>query len=130
MPIQKILVVDDELAVRKLAQLSLEKLGRFRVVTAGSGPDAVAVAAREKPDVILLDLVMPEVDGPAALRLLRANPSTAGVPVIFLTAWSRFADVDAYLAMGAAGVIRKPFDPMQLPTLVRGCFADLVENRP
>ena len=86
---QKILLVDDEPDVRKLGELCLQKLGKFQVCVAASGPEAIRVAVRERPDLILCDVMMPGLDGPGVLALLRANPDTAEVPLIFLTACCR-----------------------------------------
>ncbi|MGC4122497.1 MAG: response regulator [Myxococcales bacterium] len=81
---------------------------------ASGGEEAVSLAAQERPDVILLDVMMPRLDGPATLDLLRREPQTADIPVIFMTAKVQKHEVDGYLARGAKGVIFKPFDPMTL----------------
>ena len=112
--IRKVLMVDDEPDIRRVGQMSLELVGHLQVVLAGGGEEAVDVATREQPDVILLDVMMPRLDGPATLDLLRASPATAGIPVIFMTAKVQKHEVEAYLARGAKGVIFKPFDPMTL----------------
>lgn len=122
----KILLVDDEPDVRKLGELCLQKLGKFQVCLAASGPEAVRVAAHERPDLILCDVMMPGLDGPGVLALLRANPDTAEVPIIFLTACCRKEEVERFLALGAAGVIAKPFDPVKLPRLIHEHLARLV----
>ena len=110
----QVLIIDDETDIREVAQLGLELIGGWQVATASNGVDGVAEASRIRPDAILLDVMMPEVDGPETLRRLRVDPATASVPVIFLTARSQIADVEWLEGLGAAGVIPKPFDPLTL----------------
>lgn len=112
--IQKVLLVDDEPDIRRVGQLSLELVGHLRVLLAAGGEEALDLAASEQPDVILLDVMMPRLDGPATLERLRARGETRDIPVIFMTARGP-ADSAEYLARGARGVINKPFDPMTLP---------------
>jgi CheY-like chemotaxis protein len=81
----KVLIIDDDGDTRELVQMSLA-LARMEAITASSGQEGIAKAARERPDLILLDVMMPFMDGPATLRALRADPATAGIPVMFLTA--------------------------------------------
>src|SRR5439155_12897969 len=103
---------DDEPELRKLGEVSLQMVGRFNVVLAASGADGLAAAARERPDVILLDVMMPGMDGPTTLSRLRANPATAAIPVIFLTGRTQTDEVERLLGLGVAGVVTKPFDPI------------------
>ena len=110
----RILVIDDDDSIREVAQLALEILGGWQVSTAGGGADGVAKAAAERPDVILLDVMMPDLDGPATLARLRTAAATNDIPVIFLTAKIRPADRARFLGLGAEGVITKPFDPTSL----------------
>jgi CheY-like chemotaxis protein len=117
--LSKVLLVDDEPDIRRIGQISLEHVGQWKVVQAQSGLQALSVAADERPDVILLDVMMPELDGPGTFARLRENPATAGIPVIFMTAKAQPHEVASYRALGAAGVIAKPFDPMTLPAEVR-----------
>ncbi len=115
MSIKKVLLVDDDPRIRKIAQISLEGVGGWNVSMVSSGFEAIEVAVREKPDVILLDVMMPEMDGPTTLAKIREKEEIAGIPVIFFTAKVQKHELDAYLALGAAGIISKPFDPMKLP---------------
>ena len=110
----RILVVDDEDDIRRVAALSLERVGGWEVVPAGSAVEAVAAAEAGGFDAVLLDVMMPDVDGPATLKRLRPilGPD---VPVVFLTAKVQPADVARLRDLGAAGVLAKPFDPMRLP---------------
>jgi CheY-like chemotaxis protein len=117
--IRKVLMVDDEPDIRRVGQMSLELVGQLSVVLAASGDEAVEIALREQPDVILLDVMMPRLDGPATLARLKQRAETAGIPVIFLTAKVQRHEVERYLAEGASGVIFKPFDPMTLPQEIR-----------
>jgi two-component system, OmpR family, response regulator len=115
MPIQKVLLVDDDPRIRKIAQISLEGVGGWQVCLVASGFEAIAVAQKERPDVILLDVMMPEMDGPTTLAKIREVEEIASIPVIFFTAKVQKQELDLYLALGAAGIISKPFDPMKLP---------------
>jgi len=117
--VTKILLVDDDASLRRIAQLSLTRVGGFEVLEAGSGHDALTLAAGEHPAMILLDVMMPGLDGPTTLAALRANPDTAAIPVVFLTAKVQRAEIDRFLGLGVRGVIAKPFDPMTLSAEVR-----------
>jgi CheY-like chemotaxis protein len=119
MPISKVLMIDDEPDIRQVGQMSLKAVGKWQVVLAKSGPEGVELAAKEKPDVILLDVMMPGTDGPTTLSHLRAQDSTRAIPVIFMTAKVQKHEVEQYLQLGAVGVISKPFDPMTLPKEIR-----------
>ncbi len=114
---RRLLLVDDEEAIREIAKISLERVGDWEVVAVASGEAAVEAAsvAAESFDAVLLDVMMPGLDGPAALERLRDGPLAAAVPVIFLTAKVQPADRERLLSLGAAGVLAKPFDPMTLP---------------
>ncbi len=119
MVVHKVLLVDDEPDIRKIARISLEAVGKWTALLASSGPEALSVAAAESPDVILLDVMMPGMDGPTTLDRLRGEPCTARIPVLFMTAKVQKQEVERYLRLGAAGVICKPFDPMSLPDEIR-----------
>jgi CheY-like chemotaxis protein len=115
----RLLLVDDEPDIRAIAKMALERVGGWEVTAAGSAGEAVAAVRATMPDVVLLDVMMPDTDGPATLEQLR--PLLAdGVPVIFLTAKD---DPAPLLALGAAGVIAKPFDPIALPREVAAITA-------
>ena len=119
MTIRKVLLVDDEDDIRTIGQLSLSRVGGWQTVLAASGAEAVTKAAAEQPDLILLDVMMPGMDGPTTLGQLRAQDSTARTPVIFMTAKIQKQEVARYLELGAVGVIGKPFDPMTLPAEIK-----------
>lgn len=110
----RILYVDDEADIREIAEMALELDPQFLVRTCGSGREGLAMARDWKPDLILLDVMMPELDGPAVLGLLGEDPATSGIPVVFITARTQAQEVANLRALGARGVIAKPFDPMAL----------------
>ncbi len=112
--LKTILLVEDEPDIQIVARLALENVGGFSVEVCGSGLQAVEKAAELHPDLILLDVRMPEMDGPATLLELRKNPELNSTPVIFLTAKVQAHEVEHYLRLGALDVIAKPFDPMAL----------------
>ena len=115
----RILYVDDEDDIREVAAMALELDPAFVVRDCGSGAAAVELAAAWQPQLILLDVMMPKMDGPATLAALRAQTETANVPVAFITARTQRDDLDRLMALGACGVIPKPFDPMTLAERVR-----------
>lgn len=121
--IRKVLIVDDDEDIRVVSEMALRRIGSWEALVAGSGDEALAKARQERPDVILLDVMMPGVDGPTTMARLRADPATAAIPVIFLTARAQAHEVERYLELGAVGVIRKPFDVMTLPDEIRRLVA-------
>lgn len=106
---KQVLVVDDSLLIRRLARLGLEQMAGWDIADAESGGDALAHAAAERPEAILLDVVMPGMDGPETLLALQAGDLTKDIPVIFVTAKDQPSDRAHFLSLGAAGVIAKPF---------------------
>ncbi len=116
----RILYVDDEADIREVAQMALELDPEFEVRTCSSGQAAIAEAADWRPDLILLDVMMPGMDGPTAFTRLTEQPATAAIPVVFITARTQEAEVRGFHALGARGVLAKPFDPMTLAARVRG----------
>lgn len=111
---RRILLVEDEDDIREVAQACLELTRGWEVLTASSGIEGVDVAIARRPDAILLDVMMPDLDGPGTLIELRANDATRHIPVIFLTAKVHPDDRSRFLDLGAQGVLAKPFDPMTL----------------
>jgi CheY-like chemotaxis protein len=116
----RILLVDDEPDIREIADLSLGLDPEFKTRACASGADALAVAAQWSPSIILLDVMMPLMDGPTTLAKLRQDPRTAGIPILFLTARTQAEEIAQYISLGAQGVLSKPFDPMTLAASVRG----------
>jgi len=120
----KVLIIDDEEDFRTIASSCLGLLGGAEVVEACSGEEGLRKAEREQPDVILLDLVMPGMDGTQVLANMRKNPATADIPVIFVTTKGMFDGFDDMRKLGALAVITKPFDPVKLADQVRKILDD------
>lgn len=120
--LKRILYVEDEPDIRAVAKLALEMVGGFTVKICSSGEEALRDAAAFAPDMILLDVMMPGLDGPATLQGLRALAPLATVPVAFMTAKIQPAEVAHYKSLGAMDVIAKPFDPMTLAAQVRAIW--------
>jgi len=112
-----LLVIDDDRDIRQVAEASLELVGGFHVILADSGQRGLTLAHEARPDAIILDLMMPDLDGRTTLAQLKLTPETAPIPVIILTAKVQ-ANRQELVGRGAAGVLVKPFDPMQLPDQV------------
>ena len=117
-PLARILYVEDEPDIRAIAQMALEAVGGFTVIACASGSEALATAPGANADLLLLDVMMPGMDGPSTLKALRELPATANTPVIFMTAKVQAAEVAQYRELGAIDVIHKPFDPMELATQI------------
>ena len=124
-PLSRILLVDDEQDIRTVAQISLTALGGFTVACCASGAEALEKVVEFDPDLVLLDVMMPGMDGPATLGRLRSDPATAHYPVVFVTARVQPQEIPSYLAIGAADVVAKPFDPMTLPQHLRDIWERL-----
>ncbi len=112
--LSKIMMVEDDLDIQAVARLALESLGGFTVEICSRGHEALETAPAFGPDLILLDVMMPGMDGPTTLEHLRALPQTAAVPIVFMTAKVMPHEIDHYKTLGAIDVIRKPFDPMTI----------------
>jgi CheY-like chemotaxis protein len=115
----RVLHIDDEADIREVVAMSLDLDPGFSVRGCASGQDGLAAAAEYRPDLIILDVMMPVMDGPTTLGHLRENPQTAGIPVIFMTARAQTHELENLKSLGAAGVISKPFDPLTLAASVR-----------
>lgn len=115
---RRVLVIDDSRVIRQVAEMVLGQHG-WEVLSAESGQEGVALAASDRPDVILLDVIMPEADGVATLVELRERPETSHIPVVFLTAQAdNVSERDRLSTLGAAGLIAKPFAPLELARTV------------
>jgi len=110
----KILIIDDEDDIREVASLSLQTVAGWEVIVANSGAQGVARAAEQRPDAILLDVMMPGMDGPTTFRELRKNPATARIPVVLLTAKVQGTDQRRFADLGVEAILFKPFDPLTL----------------
>jgi CheY-like chemotaxis protein len=114
----RVLVVDDEDDIRTVATVALRAVAKWEVLTASAGREALDIAARERPDAILLDVMMPGMDGLATVARLRENDATKAIPVIFLTAKQQASDLERFEKYDIAGIVAKPFDPMTLASEV------------
>jgi CheY-like chemotaxis protein len=128
---RRVLIVDDEDDIREVAQVSLEMVAGWDVSTANSGSEGLKMAAADQPDAILLDVMMPDMDGPATFQKLQADPAIRHIPVILLTAKLQPADRRRFTELGVAGVLAKPFDPLKLAgqvTEVLNWFTESMNN--
>lgn len=124
---RRILLVDDEEEVRLVAKMALESVGGFEVRECASGAEALAVAGAADVDLVLLDVMMPGMDGIAALDALRRIPGMRTTPIIFMTAKVQPSEIRSYLSHGAIGVIPKPFSPMDLSGQIRRIWREHVD---
>ena len=113
-PLKRILHVEDEPDIRAIAKLTLEALGGYEVESCESGEEALAKAPDFQPDLVLLDVMMPGMDGPMTLAALRRLPSCSGVAMVFMTAKAQPSEIEKFRSLGAVDVITKPFDPQSL----------------
>lgn len=116
--LKRILMVEDDPDIQTVAQFALEAVGGFNVQVCGDGKRALEQTLAFQPDLILLDVMMPGMDGPAVLKALRANSQMSGTPIIFMTAKVQPQEVAHYKELGALEVISKPFDPMLLSDMI------------
>lgn len=123
--VKTILVVDDDEDIREVVRATLQDIAGYRVIVAASGHEAVDVARRERPDLVLLDSVMPVLSGLATLQRLREDEALAALPVVFMTANVSASDRARYTASGAVGVVVKPFDPLSLLQQVAAVLSSL-----
>ncbi len=116
-PLTRLLLVEDDTDIQKIAKLSLEMNG-YSLKVCGSGVDALRDVPAFQPQLILMDVMMPGMDGPSTFKALKAIPQAASIPIIFMTAKVQKEEVEKYRELGAVGVIQKPFDPMNLSALI------------
>ncbi|MBK1873228.1 response regulator [Marinobacter sp. 1-3A] len=117
--LKRILMVEDEPDIRTIAELALEAIGGYELTACESGQQALAQIAECRPQLIVLDVMMPGMDGPETLKAIRSLPDYAETPAVFITAKVQSDEIQSYLALGAAGVIPKPFDPLTLADQIR-----------
>ncbi|WP_133140878.1 response regulator [Legionella genomosp. 1] len=123
--LSSILYAEDEADIREIAQVALEDLGNFKVIFCHDGYEVIEAAKGIIPDLILLDVMMPGMDGPSALIELRKLPRYTDIPAIFMTAKIQSEEVEQYKSLGAVDVIAKPFDPMTLASDIRAIWDQL-----
>jgi len=109
-----ILLVDDEQDIRRVAELSLTRIGNYSVILASSGEEALKILNNEKPDIILLDVMMPGMDGLSVLNSIKSDSTINEIPVVFITAKVQAHEKQQFINNGAVGIIEKPFDPIAL----------------
>jgi CheY-like chemotaxis protein len=123
--LKRVLFAEDEADIREIIDLALATVGGLELRPCASGEEAIEAATAFRPDLILLDVMMPGLDGPTTLARLRARPDVAGIPAVFMTAKAQRHEVERFVALGAADVIAKPFDPMTLAGQLRAIWRRL-----
>lgn len=121
-PLKRIAYVEDEQDIQTVAKLALEMVGGYEVEILSSGHEAMIRLPQLKPQLVLMDVMMPGMDGPSTLRAMRENPALVDLPVIFMTAKAQMMEVQELKALGALDVITKPFDPMDLANKVEAIW--------
>ena len=124
-PLTRVLCVEDDDDIRRILRLSLEKVGGMTVELVADPADAMESIIAFRPELVMLDWMMPEIDGPALLRRMRENPATRGLPIVFVTAKASPRELAELRALGAAGTISKPFAPKDLPDQLRSIWNGL-----
>lgn len=123
--LNRICYVEDDLDIQRIVRLSLERVGKMTVEIVGDSTKAVETMVAFKPDLVMLDWMMPVMDGPAVLRAMRERAETKELPVVFITAKASRKELDELTALGAAGTISKPFSPKDLPDQLRAIWKAL-----
>ena len=124
-PLERICYVEDDEDIQRIVRMSLERVGKMKVEVVSDPNQAIAVMARFKPDLVMLDWMMPGMDGPTLFRKMKQDPQTAALPVVFITAKATQRDLDELMKMGAVGTISKPFAPKELPEQLREIWKKL-----
>ena len=124
-PLSRICYVEDDEDIQRIVRMSLERVGKMTVEVVGDPTMAIEAMAAFKPDLVMLDWMMPKMDGPAVFRQMKLRPETRALPVVFITAKAAQRDLDELKALGAAGTISKPFSPKDLPDQLRAIWAAL-----
>ena len=124
-PLQKICYVEDDEDIQRIVRMSLERVGKMTVAVVSDPTQAIATINEFRPDLVMLDWMMPVMDGPTLFRQMKLRPETRGLPVVFITAKAAQRDLDELKALGAAGTISKPFSPKDLPDQLRAIWAAL-----
>ncbi|MEM6598692.1 MAG: response regulator [Cyanobacteria bacterium P01_D01_bin.36] len=122
---KRILIVDDDADIREATQLCLEITGHWEVLKAANGPDGIAIAQAERPDAILLDMMLPGMDGMTILKKLRENPTTQTIPIVILTAKVQSSEQNQFEQLAVASVITKPYDPLTISDQISAALPSL-----
>lgn len=128
MTLTRLMYVDDEADIRTIVEMSLTMVGDFEVTMCASGKEALEQLSQARPQLLLLDVMMPGMDGPSTLEAVRQVPGFEAIPVVFVTAKVQPEEVAGFRALGAADVIAKPFDPMSLSAEVQAIWDRLAED--
>ena len=124
-PLDRIFYAEDDEDIQRIVRMSLERIGKMTVMVEIDPLKAIAGIRLFKPDLVMLDWMMPGMDGPSVLKAMRESPDTAAYPVVFITARATQKDHAELLALGAAGIVSKPFSPKDLPDQLRAIWAGL-----
>jgi CheY-like chemotaxis protein len=124
-PLNRICYVEDDEDIQRIVRMSLERVGKMTVAVVGDPTQAIATIAEFRPDLVMLDWMMPVMDGPTLFRQMKLRPETSALPVVFITARASQPDLDELKTLGAAGTISKPFSPKDLPDQLRAIWAGL-----
>lgn len=124
-PLIRICYVEDDEDIQRIVRMSLERIGKMTVEVVTDPTTAVETMVKFQPDLVMLDWMMPVLDGPAVFKQMKTRVETGGLPVVFITAKAAQRDLDELTAMGAAGTISKPFSPKDLPDQLRAIWAKL-----
>ena len=124
-PLNRICYVEDDEDIQRIVRMSLERVGKMTVAVVTDPTQALATIAEFRPDLVMLDWMMPVLDGPTLFRQMKLRPETAELPVVFITARASQRDLDELKTLGAAGTISKPFSPKDLPEQLRAIWAAL-----
>ena len=124
-PLNRICYVEDDEDIQRIVRMSLERVGKMTVDVVSDSTTAIARMTSFKPDLVMLDWMMPLMDGPTLFRHMKQNPETVALPVVFITAKATHKDMEELMTLGAAGTISKPFSPKDLPDQLRAIWAKL-----
>jgi CheY-like chemotaxis protein len=124
-PLNRICYVEDDEDIQRIVRMTLERVGNMTVEVVGDPTLAIEAMTAFRPDLVMLDWMMPKMDGPALFRQMKLRPETSSLPVVFITAKAAQQDLDELMALGAVGAISKPFSPKDLPGQLRAIWAKL-----
>jgi CheY-like chemotaxis protein len=124
-PLNRICYVEDDEDIQRIVRMSLERIGKMTVAIVGDPTTAIDAMTAFGPDLVLLDWMMPRMDGPTVFRAMKERPETRSLPVVFITAKASQGELDEVVALGAVGAISKPFSPKDLPDQLRAIWAKL-----
>ena len=124
-PLERIVYVEDDEDIQRIVRMSLERVGKMTVQIVTDPLTAIGAMSAFKPDLVMLDWMMPGMDGPTLFREMKKRPEVAGLPVVFITAKAAPRDLEELKTLGAAGTISKPFSPKDLPDQLRAIWSKL-----